>query len=78
MTKSELLKAIRLHCLDCCCEQPKEVELCGCPTCHLFSLRFGKDPSPRVLSPEEKERRKNLLVAARAKFQESKDKGDAE
>jgi len=56
MTKAEILKIIRLHCLDCCWDQPGEVASCGCTTCHLWELRFGKDPRPRVLSPEEKAR----------------------
>ena len=31
MTKGEILRAIRAHCLDCCCDQPAEVKMCGCP-----------------------------------------------
>lgn len=53
MTKTELLKVIRAHCLDCCCDQPIEVERCGCPTCSLYPYRFGKDPRPRELSPAQ-------------------------
>ena len=63
MTKTELLKVIRKHCLDCCYDSATEVELCGCTNCALFLLRFGKDPSPRVLSPEEKAKRAALLMA---------------
>lgn len=62
MTKTELLKTIRAHCLDCCCGQPYEVKRCGCPKCSLYSLRFGKDPSKRVLSPAQIESYKKNLV----------------
>jgi hypothetical protein len=55
MTKSELLKVIRAHCLDCCCDQPSEVTRCGCPSCKLYPYRFGKDPTPRVLSSAQLE-----------------------
>ena len=57
MTKAEILKAIRQNCLDCMCGQANEVKLCPIAKCSLYPLRFGKDPSPRVLSPEEKARR---------------------
>jgi hypothetical protein len=36
------LKAIRLHCLWCCCDQPQEVRLCGAVDCSSYPLRFGK------------------------------------
>lgn len=45
-TKSELLRAIRSKCLDCCCDSSKEVSLCVIPNCPLFPLRLGKDPNP--------------------------------
>lgn len=38
MSKS---KAIRLHCLECSGEAPKEVTLCDCVTCHLWPYRCG-------------------------------------
>ena len=77
MTKTELLRTIRLHCLDCCCGSYEEVKECGCPTCNLFPLRFGKDPTERELSPEEKARRAEVLMANRKKSQESRETGDA-
>ena len=58
MTKAEILKAIRAHCLDCMCDQANEVKLCPVTKCNLYTLRFGKDPSPRVLSPKELEQRR--------------------
>ena len=38
------MKAIRNHCLDCCCGQPKEVRLCPDKNCNLYPYRMGKDP----------------------------------
>lgn len=74
MTKSELLKVIRAHCLDCCCGSFEEVKECGCPTCNLYPYRFGSDPNRRVLTPEQLERLKNARAVAEKKRQESKDK----
>ena len=38
------MQAIRQHCLDCCCDQPKEVRLCTCTQCALYPFRMGKNP----------------------------------
>lgn len=38
------LKAIRKKCLDCCCNQYKEVKLCHLKDCSLWPYRFGKRP----------------------------------
>lgn len=39
------LKAMRAKCLDCCCDQAKEVELCTCKdNCPLWPYRMGKMP----------------------------------
>ena len=66
MTKTEVLKIIREHCLDCCCGSYEEVKHCGCPNCNLYPLRFGKDPTRKVLTPEEKEKRlRNLGTVAK-------------
>ena len=42
--KTTPLKAIRLKCLDCCCNSSKEVNLCIIPECPLFQFRYGKNP----------------------------------
>lgn len=34
-------KAIRLKCLDCCCNQAKEVRLCPSQDCPLWHYRLG-------------------------------------
>ena len=38
------IKAIRAKCLDCCCFQRKEVELCAAVDCPLHEYRFGHRP----------------------------------
>ena len=75
MTKGEILKAIRQNCLDCMCDQANEVKLCPITKCALFPFRFGKDPRPRELSPEEKARRAELLRTTVKKRQESQNGG---
>ncbi len=44
-TKITILKSIRKHCLDCCYNSPKEIELCPVD-CSLKPYRFGSDPNP--------------------------------
>lgn len=39
------LKAIRAKCLDCVCDQPKEVRLCPCTDCPLYPFRMGNNPN---------------------------------
>ena len=73
MTKTEILKAIRAHCLDCCYDNVNEVKMCTCTKCALHPLRFGKDPSPRVLSPEEKARLVERLTAKGEKTEKQQD-----
>lgn len=38
------IKAIRLKCLDCCCDSAKEVKMCDTITCPLYPYRFGRRP----------------------------------
>ena len=38
------MKAIRAKCLDCSCQQPKEVRLCTVKKCPLWPYRMGKRP----------------------------------
>ena len=58
-TKAELLKTIRRKCMDCTCDQMKEVELCPMKDCPLWPFRMGKDPY-KTCSPG---RRQNLQKA---------------
>lgn len=63
------LKAIRAKCLDCCCGQVNEVNLCPSTDCPLFEYRLGKNPAikPRELSDEERQRRRERAVLNFAK-----------
>ena len=65
MTKADLLKIIRAKCMDCTCEQIKEVTRCHIRDCPLWPVRLGKDPDKpkRTLTEEHKKK----LVAGREK-----------
>ncbi len=39
------MKAIRLKCLDCCCESSTEVKLCPAQDCPLWAYRSGHNPA---------------------------------
>jgi hypothetical protein len=67
MTKAELLKLVRAKCLDCGADSPKEVDLCPVTGCSLYTVRFGKDPTKRVLSPEKAAALGERLRKARTK-----------
>ena len=43
------LKAIRLKCLDCCCDSAYEVKMCPSENCPLFQYRFGHNPARKGL-----------------------------
>ena len=60
MSKSSLLQAIRVKCLDCVCQQTKEVRLCTTTYCPLYPYRMGNDPfrKRRELTPEQKMERR--------------------
>ena len=38
------IKAIRAKCMDCTCNQPKEIRECRIVTCALWPYRMGKRP----------------------------------
>ena len=38
------IKAMRAKCLDCTCNQPKEIRLCTVINCALWPYRMGKRP----------------------------------
>ena len=52
------MKAIRAHCIDCCCGSKKEVRLCASPDCALYPYRMGHRPK----SDEAEEREKTESV----------------
>lgn len=39
------MKAIRLKCLDCCCQNAAEVRKCVSTDCVLWPLRMGSKPA---------------------------------
>ena len=41
------LRAVRVHCLSCCCGQANEVRLCPAETCALWPYRFGRSPKEK-------------------------------
>jgi len=42
------LRAIRLKCLDCTCDNEKEIRECTIKTCALWPYRMGKYPKGAV------------------------------
>ncbi len=44
------IKAIRAKCLDCTCNQPKEVRDCHITTCTLWPYRMGRRPHSEALA----------------------------
>lgn len=47
------MKAIRAKCLDCMCDQVKEVRLCPSKSCPLYMYRFGKNPARAGIGKKE-------------------------
>lgn len=47
------MKAIRAKCLDCMCDQAKEVRLCPSKSCPLYMYRFGKNPARAGIGKKE-------------------------
>ena len=43
------IKAIRAKCLDCTCNQPKQIRECTITTCALWPYRMGKRPKQEEL-----------------------------
>lgn len=41
-------KAIRLKCLDCCCDRANEVRLCPATGCPLWRFRLGKETTAEI------------------------------
>ena len=63
------LRAIRLHCIDCCCGQMSEVRNCPCTNCFLYPYRMGNNPyRKREMTEEQKQAARDRLIKARAKI----------
>lgn len=44
MAQRTPMKAIRAHCIECCCGQTNEVRLCNIKKCPLYEYRMGHRP----------------------------------
>jgi hypothetical protein len=55
------LKTIRAKCLDCSCNQPKEVRLCPCFDCPLWGYRMGVRPMHKRAQEANEEARVEKL-----------------
>jgi hypothetical protein len=53
MKRLSPLKAIRLHCIDCCCGQIKEVRKCTATTCNLWVFRMGHRPKVEIIEDDD-------------------------
>lgn len=61
------VKAIREHCIDCCCGSASEVKLCTVTNCALHPFRFGKNPYRKARTLTEEQKAKLLEGRERAK-----------
>lgn len=48
------IKAIRKNCLDCTCNQPKEIRLCPIIECPLYPYRMGSRPDQATIDTLKK------------------------
>ena len=55
------LRALRLHCLDCCNESAQEVRLCTAVDCASWPFRLGKNPWLSPLSAVARAQRADLM-----------------
>lgn len=61
-----VLKAVRAHCLECCCGDSKEVKLCPVEKCALYKYRLGHNPDrTRSMTDEQKQAATDRLELAR-------------
>ena len=66
--KTNPVKAIRAHCLDCCCGSSEEVKKCPVHYCPLYPFRFGKNPYHKPkLTEEQRAIRSEKMKILRAK-----------
>ena len=50
-------KAIRLKCLDCCCDQRTEVKNCVAKECPLWRFRMGKEERDENFKPRPRKKK---------------------
>ena len=48
MERLSRTKAIRMKCLDCCCDQLTEVRKCPATNCPLWRYRMGKEENDEL------------------------------
>lgn len=65
------LKAMRAKCLDCCCDNLKEVRECHINDCALWPYRFGKLPEGRKPKREYTEEQRKAMAERLAKARAS-------
>lgn len=65
------VKAIRAKCLDCCCGNAAEVNLCSCKDCSLYPFRFGKNPYRKTRELSEAQRAALLAQSVKNKVDNS-------
>ena len=62
------VKAIRLHCLSCSCDNAAEVRRCELTDCNLYKFRMGRNPNiKRVMTDAQKQAQAVRLKEAREK-----------
>ena len=72
-TKTQLLKIIRMKCLDCTADQKDEVKLCPSEDCPLWPYRFAKGPYKSEMSDAQRAQRMKSLQKAWLKNERVRD-----
>ena len=72
-TKTQLLKIIRMKCLDCTADQKEEVKLCPSEDCPLWPYRFAKGPYKSEMSDAQRAQRMKSLQKAWLKNERVRD-----
>lgn len=68
------IKAIKEKCLDCCCGNKHEVDVCGIKDCPLFPFRKGKNPNKKMsLSEDQRKKAGERMKEYWKKKKESED-----
>lgn len=75
MAQTNPVKAIKEKCLDCCCGQWQEVQLCPKENCALHAFRFGKNPyrAKREYSEEQLARMRERILKNRKQVAREKE-----
>lgn len=65
MSKANVLRAVRKHCLECSGDSPDGVRECVSTDCVLYPYRFGTDPEKSEVRAEIARQRMLALNAER-------------